>query len=92
MNRIVHPTESSFSVEWDCPFRILEDYMAKRKSKFMCKSCGYESPKWMGRCPGCGEWNTMNEEVEIVQKGPRGAFQHTEVSVKRRCRLVQLKR
>ena len=52
--------------------------MAKRKSKFMCKSCGYESPKWMGRCPGCGEWNTMEEEVEVVQKGPRGAFQHTE--------------
>ncbi len=53
--------------------------MAKRKTKFMCKSCGYESAKWMGRCPGCGEWNTMEEEVEIaVQKGPRGAFQHTE--------------
>ncbi|WP_342507187.1 DNA repair protein RadA [Sporosarcina sp. FSL K6-2383] len=52
--------------------------MAKRKTKFMCKSCGYESPKWMGRCPGCGEWNTMDEEVEIVQKGPRGAFQHTD--------------
>ncbi|AXI00434.1 DNA repair protein RadA [Sporosarcina sp. PTS2304] len=50
--------------------------MAKRKSKFMCRSCGYESAKWMGRCPGCGEWNTMDEEVEIVQKGPRGAFQH----------------
>jgi len=56
----------------------MEDFMAKRKTKFMCKSCGYESPKWMGRCPGCGEWNTMDEEVEIVQKGPRGAFQHTD--------------
>lgn len=52
--------------------------MAKRKTKFMCRDCGYESPKWMGRCPGCGEWNTMDEEVEIVSKGPRGAFQHTE--------------
>ena len=53
--------------------------MAKRKVKFMCKSCGYESPKWMGRCPGCGEWNMMEEEVEAaVQKGPRGAFQHTD--------------
>ena len=52
--------------------------MAKRKSKFMCRSCGYESAKWMGRCPGCGEWNTMDEEVEIVQKGPRAAFQHGE--------------
>lgn len=52
--------------------------MSKKKTKFMCKSCGYESPKWMGRCPGCGEWNTMNEEVEVVSKGSRGAFQHTE--------------
>ncbi|MGN7409567.1 MULTISPECIES: DNA repair protein RadA [unclassified Sporosarcina] len=52
--------------------------MAKKKTKFVCKSCGYESPKWMGRCPGCGEWNTMDEETEIVQKGPRGAFQHSD--------------
>ncbi|WOV84137.1 DNA repair protein RadA [Sporosarcina jeotgali] len=52
--------------------------MAKKKTKFMCKTCGYESPKWMGRCPGCGEWNTMDEETEIVQKGPRGAFQHSD--------------
>ncbi|MEL5988949.1 DNA repair protein RadA [Kurthia gibsonii] len=51
--------------------------MAKKKTKFMCTGCGYEAPKWMGRCPGCGEWNTMIEDVEIVQKGPRGAFQHT---------------
>lgn len=51
--------------------------VAKKKTKFMCTSCGYEAPKWMGRCPGCGEWNTMIEDVEIVQKGPRGAFQHT---------------
>jgi DNA repair protein RadA/Sms len=53
--------------------------MAKKKTKFMCQSCGYESAKWMGRCPGCGQWNTMVEEVEIVTKakGPRGAFQHS---------------
>lgn len=59
--------------------------MAKRKTKFMCRSCGYESPKWMGRCPGCGEWNTMDEEVEIVQKGPRGAFQHSEPRTKQKA-------
>ena len=33
----------------------------------MCQSCGYESAKWMGKCPGCGEWNKMVEEVEIVK-------------------------
>lgn len=51
--------------------------MAKKKTKFFCNACGYESPKWLGRCPGCGEWNTMVEEVEVVSKGPRGAFQHS---------------
>lgn len=56
--------------------------MAKKKSKFMCSSCGYEAAKWMGRCPGCGEWNTMNEEVEVITKGPRGAFQHSTTTTK----------
>ena len=53
--------------------------MAKRKSKFMCQDCGYESPKWMGKCPGCGAWNKMVEEVE---KAPtrKGAFAHTEAT------------
>lgn len=37
--------------------------MAKIKSIYVCSECGYESPKWLGRCPGCGEWNTMNEEL-----------------------------
>ena len=37
--------------------------MAKKKTKFVCQECGYETPKWMGRCPGCHEWNTMVEEM-----------------------------
>ena len=37
--------------------------MAKIKSSYICSECGYESPKWYGKCPGCGEWNTMNEEI-----------------------------
>lgn len=36
--------------------------MAKVKSVYFCKNCGYESAKWMGKCPGCGEWNTFTEE------------------------------
>ena len=35
----------------------------KSKTVFFCKECGYESPKWVGQCPGCKEWNTMVEEV-----------------------------
>ena len=38
--------------------------MAKIKSMFYCQECGYSSPKWMGRCPGCGKWNTMVEEIK----------------------------
>ncbi len=44
--------------------------MAKAKSLYICSSCGYESAKWYGCCPGCGEWNTMNEEA-IVQHSSR---------------------
>ena len=38
--------------------------MAKTKSVFFCTECGYETPKWMGRCPGCGAYNTMQEHIE----------------------------
>ncbi|WP_077324077.1 DNA repair protein RadA [Virgibacillus siamensis] len=38
--------------------------MAKRKVKYVCQECGYESAKWMGKCPGCGNWNTLVEELE----------------------------
>ena len=37
--------------------------MVKIKSVYICSECGYESPKWYGKCPSCGEWNTMNEEL-----------------------------
>ncbi len=36
--------------------------MAKNKTVFFCKECGYESAKWVGQCPGCREWNTFAEE------------------------------
>lgn len=46
---------------------------SKSKAVFVCSECGYESPKWSGRCPACGEWNTMNEEVKApVRPVPTG--------------------
>ena len=42
--------------------------MAKTKSVYFCQSCGYESPKWLGKCPACGEWNTFAEEKITVPK------------------------
>ena len=45
--------------------------MAKAKSVFFCQSCGYESSKWMGQCPGCREWNTFVEEAVVTVGGGR---------------------
>lgn len=42
--------------------------MGKEKRVYVCGNCGQESPKWVGRCPSCGEWNTYVEE--IVRKEP----------------------
>ena len=38
--------------------------MAKAKTVFYCTNCGNETPKWQGRCPACGAWNTMEEFIE----------------------------
>ncbi len=40
--------------------------MSKLQSKYVCQNCGYESPRWVGKCPNCSEWNTFVEE--LVQK------------------------
>ncbi len=37
---------------------------SSKSSKFVCTSCGFQSPKWLGKCPQCSEWNTMQEEFE----------------------------
>ena len=52
--------------------------MAKIKSVYICSECGYESPKWYGKCPSCGEWNTMNEEIKEPAK-PAASRAHTSV-------------
>lgn len=40
----------------------------KNKTIFVCSQCGYESAKWYGKCPSCGEWDSMNEEQIITEK------------------------
>ncbi|MGN0531539.1 MAG: DNA repair protein RadA [Eubacterium sp.] len=48
--------------------------MAKNKSLYVCSECGYESAKWYGKCPGCGEWNTMEEQLPtVISKGVNSA-------------------
>ncbi|MET3197084.1 DNA repair protein RadA [Bacillus sp. OAE603] len=48
--------------------------MAKKKTKFVCQSCGYESVKWVGKCPACNEWNTMVEFIEQAPSSRRLTF------------------
>ena len=57
--------------------------MAKTKTVFVCGSCGYESPKWMGKCPGCNEWNTFYEEKIVKSSG-------TTIKEKKNTTPVQL--
>ncbi len=49
--------------------------MAKVKTRYVCQNCGYVSPRYLGRCPNCSEWNTLVEEVEqksaVVKATPR---------------------
>ena len=53
--------------------------MAKVKTKFACTECGYESPKWLGKCPGCSAWNTMVEENRNDCENTRyGLFYHSD--------------
>lgn len=47
--------------------------MAKEKTVYVCSNCGNESPKWLGKCPACGQWNTYVEEIvrkEAASKSP----------------------
>lgn len=57
--------------------------MAKSKTKFFCRECGQESTRWLGRCPGCGEWNTFVEERitgKSIQQTVKGAAQATPLT------------
>ena len=69
--------------------------MAKSKSEYVCQNCGVKSPKWIGRCPACQEWNTYVEEV--IQREDKRSFKPegkkavpvkiTEVTAKKEKRI-----
>jgi DNA repair protein RadA/Sms len=50
--------------------------MAKTKTQFVCQNCGANSPKWIGKCPSCGEWNTFTEEIVLAKTG---RFDHNAI-------------
>ena len=51
--------------------------MARQKTIFVCQNCGYKAPKWLGRCPDCGAWNSLVEELterDNRDREKRGSF------------------
>lgn len=54
----------------------------KTKTVFFCNNCGHESPKWLGKCPGCGEWNTFVEETVVTGKGGKNKSRGNEEAAK----------
>lgn len=64
--------------------------MAKSKSLYICSACGYESAKWYGKCPGCGEWNTMNEQVVSVSAGSSKAKRNSGAYAAKVMRLNEI--
>ena len=51
--------------------------LAGTKSIYVCSECGYESVKWYGKCPDCGQWNTLNEEIRQTVSGKGGKTART---------------
>ncbi len=60
--------------------------MAKKKTKFICQECGYESTKWMGKCPGCQSWSSMVEE--LVDTNPRSRSFVTSSSSDKKAQMI----
>ncbi len=58
----------------------------KVKTVFVCSNCGYESTKWLGKCPGCGEWNSFYEEK--INKAVDGLVSST--TEKKSCKPLKL--
>lgn len=63
----------------------------KVKKAYFCKNCGFEAPKWLGRCPSCGEWNTFAEEV-ISKESSSIAASIANVPTSRPQRVSEIER
>ena len=62
--------------------------MSKSKSVFVCQSCGQESPKWTGKCSGCNEWNTLEEQQQTSSKSKQTLY---EVQTKKAIPVSSIK-
>ncbi|MCH7402635.1 DNA repair protein RadA [Belliella kenyensis] len=57
--------------------------MSKTKTSYFCQNCGAQSPKWLGKCPACGEWNTYVEEIVEKETSGRGSWKQANQKEKR---------
>nr|WP_321373517.1 DNA repair protein RadA [uncultured Bacteroides sp.] len=65
--------------------------MAKDKTVYVCSNCGQDSPKWIGKCPSCGEWNTYVEEIvrkEVANKRPVSGIETPKAKPISLCDIV----
>lgn len=54
--------------------------MAKLKQVYVCSNCGYESSKWNGKCPNCGEWNTFEESAAVVSTANKSSSRAVNIT------------
>ena len=64
--------------------------MAKTKSVYICQNCGADSPKWIGKCPSCGEWNSYVEEIVSKDNTPKISLGGLEITKQKPVRLNEV--
>ena len=64
--------------------------MSKVKTAFFCSNCGYESAKWVGKCPSCGNWNTFQEEIIHREKNSNDSVWKNYQEEKRETKIIAL--
>lgn len=65
--------------------------MAKGKSVFVCSECGYESAKWLGKCPGCSAWNSFYEEKVVKDSGSKSSGEKRKSATARKLNSLESK-
>ena len=64
--------------------------MSKTKTSFFCQNCGYESPKWSGKCPSCDTWNTFVEEVIVKGTDKKNEADWKEYSGNEKVKTISI--
>jgi DNA repair protein RadA/Sms len=65
--------------------------MAKNKTVFVCNECGYESTKWLGKCPACNSWNTFFEQKIVESKNSSLKAENSKVNKPQKLDLYEAK-